>query len=232
MGEPRPRRATVTVGRAALLLLAAGCTTDWGSRDNRHDDPLLGGGARPAGQPVAVATATPTGTALGPPPPAYQPQPPLTQALPTSNAALASGGFQPLPGSSDLRIGTGSPTLGAPPGGVQLQQPTFTDPRAATPATPVSAPGAGVPSAVAPPTPMTTLPAAGPRGSLDQAYAAVAARNPLWHRMKFNGQTREYTFAISVPSRLNAAVARTAEGTAATQAEAIQRALEQLAGEQ
>src|SRR5690242_9491106 len=146
MGEPRPRHTAGPVLRAALLLLAAGCTTDISRRDHHTDDPLLGSGLRPPGQPVAVATATPTGTSLGPPPPAYQPQPPLTAATPTSTAALA-GGFQPLPGSSgDLRIGAGQPVPGAPAGSVQLQQPTFNDPRGATP---VSAPG--VPAAVAPP---------------------------------------------------------------------------------
>src|SRR5262245_58075692 len=44
---------------AALGLLpwaAAGCTTDSARRDGR-DDPLLGGLSRPAGAPVAVATA-------------------------------------------------------------------------------------------------------------------------------------------------------------------------------
>jgi hypothetical protein len=190
-----------------VLLLAAGCTTD-GRRDGRTDDPLLGSGLRPGGQPVAVATATPTGTALGPPPPAYQPQPPLTVAIPTSNAALA-GGFQPLPGGNDLRIGNGAPAPAAPAG----------SPSAVAVPVPVPPPGA----AAAPPPAVSSG-----GGTLEQAYAAVAARNPLWHRMKFNGQTREYTFEMSLPSKLNTSVQRTVEATAATPDAAIRRALEQL----
>src|SRR5581483_5683785 len=99
------------------------------------------------------------------------------------------------------------------------QQPTFNDPRGGASVRPVSTPAPGAPAAV--------TPATGARGSLEQAYAAVAARNPLWHRMKYNGQTREYTFEMSMPSRLNASVQRTVEATAPTPEAAIQRALEQ-----
>src|SRR5437868_6566290 len=119
MGEPRPRWTL-----AVALLLTAGCTTD-GGRDNRRDDPLLGLGSRSGTQPVAVATAG--GGVQGPSPPAYKPQPPLTPAVPTSTAALA-GGFQPLPGGTDLRMGAATPV---PP-------PTVADPRSGAPAQPTA----------------------------------------------------------------------------------------------
>jgi hypothetical protein len=218
MGERRSRRTL-----AVALLLAAGCTTD-GSRDKqRGGDPLLGLGGSPSGnQPVAVATAT----GVTPTPPAYKPQPPITAATPTSNAALA-GGFQPLQGGNDLRIGNGPPT-----GGVALQQPQFTDPRAGgpTPATPTGfspvtpVPPPGAPVNNPPPSP----PMAGPGGQLDQAYAAVAAQNPLGHDMKFNSQTGEYTFHLIVPSKLNTSAARHVEASAQSPTDAIRRALEQL----
>src|SRR5947199_16469 len=85
-------------------------------------------------------------------------------------------------------------------------------------------------SAGTPPAPAGGVPATA-GGSLEQAYAAVMARGPLWHRMKFNGQTREYTFEMSVPSRLNTAVQRTVEASALAPADAIRRALEQLGAE-
>src|SRR4051812_16025048 len=109
MGEPRGRRkprAAHWVG-VGMLALAAGCASEGNRREGR-DDPLLGIGARSAGQPVAVATANPNAVGGTPVQPAYQPRPPVTTAVPTSNAALA-GGFQPLTGGSDLRIGNGGP---------------------------------------------------------------------------------------------------------------------------
>jgi hypothetical protein len=138
----------------------------------------------------------------GPPPPAYRPQAPLT-AMPTSNAALAGNGFQPLQGGNDLRIGAGAPVA---------QQP-------------VAQPVAGVTAMPPPATPIGT-PAVG--NSLDQAYAAVTARGPLAYQMKFNSQTGEYTFQMKVPSRLNSAAIQSVEASAATPADAIRRTLEQL----
>jgi hypothetical protein len=216
MGEPRPRLAM-----AAALLLAVGCTTD--SRDRRGDDPLLSSGSL-RGQPLA--SASPTGG--GPPPPAYQPKPPLTAATPTSNAALAGGGFQPLSGGTDLRMGSPDPNSGA--AGLQLQQPGFTDPRTgAAPATPTGfSPVTPVPPPGQPVSATQPVPNAGPGGSLDAAFTAVAARNPLWTRLTYNGETREYLFQMKVPSRLNTAVAQTVDASAATPTEAIRRALEQL----
>jgi hypothetical protein len=77
------------------------------------------------------------------------------------------------------------------------------------------------PSAAAPPPP-----AAG--GSLDQAYAAVLARGPLWHKMTFNSQTGGYTFHMSVPSKLNTAASQNVEACATTKSEEIRRTLEQV----
>jgi hypothetical protein len=229
MGEPRPRNTTTLIRRAeaaGLLLLAVGCTTD-SSRDGaKRDDPILGIGARPAYQAPAVPTASvPNSSAQGPPPPAYQPQPPLTSAMPTSNAALASGGFQPLQGGSDLRMGSNTPPAN--------NSPAFPDPRSGVPAqptngfspvTPVPPPGA---AAAVPPasTPIGT-PTVG--GSLDQLYAAVTARNPQSYRMTFNSQVGEYTFQMTIPSKLNSAAVQHVEASAATPTAAIQRTLEQL----
>jgi regulator of sigma E protease len=215
MGEPRPRQTTTLLrraGTAGLLLLAVGCTTDSSRDGGKRDDPLLGIGARPAYQTPATPTSNPGSVAQGPPPPAYQPQPPLTAAMPTSNAALA-GGFQPLRGGNDLRIGAGAPTA---PGG------------------PVAQPVAGV-QAVPPPGAPASPPAATPigvptaAGTLDQAYAAVTARGPLAYQMKFNSQTGEYTFQMKVPSKLNTAAVQSVEASAATPTDAIKRTLEQLA---
>ena len=190
MGEPRPRPTMTGVGRlgsAALVLLAAGCTTDGSSRDNRRDDPLLGSGLRSGSPPTAVPTTSPNG---GLPPPAYQPKPPLTAATPTSTAALA-GGFQPLQGGNDLRIGSGSPTPGTPTSGIP-QQPGYNDPRNNTPPAPPTgfSPVTPVPPPGAPANTPLPAPVAGQGGSssLDQAYAAVATRNPLWTRMTYNGE--------------------------------------------
>jgi hypothetical protein len=216
-------------------LAAAGCTGDGSRRDSR-DDPLLGLGARPSGQPVAIATANPNGTVgNGPPPPAYQPRPPVTPALPTSNAALAAG-FQPLAGGNNLRIGNDAAVPGGPTGATPIPQPAFGDPRTAQPAGgPVPLPsGGGAPIPVPPPgAGGTTIPVSGVSGggALDQAYAAVAARNPLFSKLLYNSQTREWTFVLSVPSKLNASVQRTVEAMAATPTEAISRALEQLGNE-
>ena len=195
-------------GSAGLLLLAAGCTSD-GSRDGKRDDPLLGIGARSANPPpAAVATANPSG--LQPPaPPAYKPQPPLTSATPTSNAALAGGGFQPLQGGNGLRIGADTPPAFAPPA------------QTVASVTPVPPPG----SPVQAPTP-AAVPATG--NSLDQAYAAVTAKGPLSYRMTFNSQTGEYTFQMTVPSKLNTAAVQHVEASAAGPADAIRRTLEQL----
>ena len=222
MGEPRPRKTTTLLrraGAARLLLLAGGCVTD-SNRDSKRDDPLLGIGPRPTYQTPAAPTSNPGSTAVNPPPPAYQPQPPLTAAMPTSNAALA-GGFQPLRGGNDLRIGSGTP---APP-------PPATSPVAQTahdagnrgrhggPAARHANAGTAGHSHRRPPT---------SAGSLDQAYAAVTAKGPLAYQMKFNSQTGEYTFQMKVPSKLNTAAIQSVEATAATPADAIKRTLEQL----
>jgi hypothetical protein len=218
MGEPRPRQVTTVLRRAklaGLLLLAVGCTTDSSRDAGKRDDPLLGIGARPAYQAPLAPTSSSGSVAQGPPPPAYQPQPPLTAAMPTSNAALA-GGFQPLRGSSDLRIGAGAP---AAPAGTTAQ-PVSTQPVAGVQAVPP--PGAPSPPAATP------IGAANAVGSLDQAYAAVTARGPLAYQMKFNSQTGEYTFQMKVPSKLNTAAVQSVEATAATPTDAIKRTLEQL----
>jgi hypothetical protein len=91
-----------------------------------------------------------------------------------------------------------------------------------SPVTPVPPPGAPTPPA---PTPIGA-PTAG--GSLDQLYAAVTARNPLSYRMTFNSQAGEYTFQMTVPSKLNSAAVQHIEASAATPTAAIQRTLEQL----
>jgi hypothetical protein len=137
-------------------------------------------------------------------------------AMPTSNAALAGNGFQPLQGGNDLRIGAGAPTA---VGGPVAQQPVA-QPVAGV--SPVPPPGA--------PTPPPATPIGTPTGgnSLDQAYAAVTARGPLAYQMKFNSQTGEYTFQMKVPSRLNSAAIQSVEASAATPADAIRRTLEQL----
>jgi hypothetical protein len=66
---------------------------------------------------------------------------------------------------------------------------------------------------------------------LEAAYAAVAAVQPIWHRLTFNSQSREYTFSMSVPNRLNTNAPRTVEAAAASPEGAIRMALDQLSRE-
>jgi hypothetical protein len=210
MGEPRLRNAITLLrkaGSAGLLLLALGCTSDNSSRDTRHDDPILGIGARPANQAAAVSTSTPVTSAQGgAPTPAYRPSPPLTAATPTSSAN--NGGFQPLQNGNDLRIGAPAPAANAQPvPGVTAVPP---------PGAPTTAPSTPIGM------PATTS------NTLDQAYAAVQARNPLAYSMTFNSQTNEYTFLMKVPSKLNSAAIQSVEASAATPVDAIKRTLEQL----
>ncbi len=198
---------------AALGLAAVGCTSDFGRRDDRNDDPLIGGGSRPANQPVAIVSANPPGGATLAPP-SYSPQ---TRAAPTSTAALASGGFQPLPGSNDLRIGSGSPTLGAPAGAVALQPPAFADPKTTASPTALVSP--------APPPGFAPTSATQARGAFDAALAL----NPRFVQVTYNGESREYTCKISVPNKLNTSIPRIVEASAATEELAIRSALDQLA---
>ncbi|HEX4588924.1 MAG TPA: hypothetical protein VH120_03285 [Gemmataceae bacterium] len=203
MGKPQ------RLALAAGLLLAVGCTGD-GGRDGKRDDPLLGFGGRTSNPSTAVANNAPAGGIQPPAPPAYKSQPPLTAATPTSNAALAGGGVQSLPGGNGLRIGGDNPA------------PAFAPPAATQPVagvTPAPPPGAPAPQ------PASTPIAA---GSLDQAYAAVTTKSPLSYRMTFNSQTGEYTFQMTVPSKLNTAAVQHVEATSANPTDAIRRTLEQL----
>src|SRR5262245_14131075 len=179
MGGTRPHTGSNCWPRAALaalLLASAGCTSDWFKRDEdrRRDDPLLGVGARPANQPVAVATANQPQPNYAPtPPPATGSLPPLAPATPTSNAALAAGAFPPLTGGNDLRIGQTPPASG-----------TFTDPRlnngnSGSPIRPVPAGAVTSGPQTSPVRPVSTngLPPLVPNssrvgGGLDQALAA------------------------------------------------------------
>jgi hypothetical protein len=206
----------------AALLAATGCTSDQARRDTR-DDPLLGIGARPANQPAAVATSTPTYN----PPPSYAPSPPITPGTPTSNAALAAGGFQPLAGGSDLRIGNGSPTLSAPAGGSVSPVPPSPDPRQFKPGGTGVSPASGV-SPAPPPSYPNSSNSVSPRSGLEASYAAVAAVQPIWHRLTFNSQSNEYMFSMSVPNRLNSTAPRTVEAAAPSAEQAIRLALDQL----
>jgi hypothetical protein len=216
MGRARKRIAW------AALLAATGCTSDQARRDTR-DDPLLGIGARPSSQPAAVATSTPTYNS----PPTYAPSPPITPGTPTSNAALAAGGFQPLAGGNDLRIGNGSPTLSAPAGGSVTPTPPSPDPRPSkSSVTPVN----GV-SPAPPPSYSNSSNSVSPRSGLEAAYASVAAVQPIWHRLTFNSQANEYMFSMSVPNRLNSAAPRTIESAAPSAEQAIRMALDQLTRE-
>ena len=237
MGRPCSHTGSIRWRRAALavlLLASAGCTSDWFKRDEdrRRDDPLLGGAARAANQPLAVATANqPQPTYAPTPPPATGSLPPLAPATPTSNAALAAGAFPPLPGGNDLRIGQtppapgsfidprlggGNPAAGSPVravpanGGGALTNPT------GSPVRPVSATG------------LPPLAPASPMGSgLDQALAAVASYNPLSQRLTFNSQTREWFYEVKTPARSTAGQS-VREATAATPELAVRAVLEQL----
>jgi hypothetical protein len=202
------------------LFAAVGCTSDQARRETR-DDPLLGIGARSPNLPTAVATSQPSYN----PAPSYAPSPPITPGTPTSNAALAAGEFRPLAGGNDLRIGSGSPTLTAPAASSTLTPiPPSPDPRKnGTGITPVN----GV-SPAPPPSYGNTGGTNVPRSGLDSAYASVAAINPIWHRLTYNSQAREYTFSMSVPNRLNSTAPRTVEAAAPSPEQAIRMALDQL----
>jgi hypothetical protein len=205
------------------MIAAAGCTADNARKDSR-DDPILGIGARPANQPSAIATSNPTYN----PPPSYAPSPAITPGTPTSTAGLAAGGFQPLAGSNDLRIGSGSPTLSAPAGSTLTPNPPSPDPRKplGSGVTPVN----GVAPAP-PPSYSNSSNSVTARGGLESAFAAVDAVNPIWHRLTYNSQSREYSFSMSVPNRLNTNAPRTIEASAPSPEQAIRMALDQLSRE-
>lgn len=240
MGRPRPHAGSnrwQSAALAALLLASAGCTSDWFKRDEnrRRDDPLMGIGARPANQPVAVATANqPQPTYAPTPPPSTGSLPPLAPATPTSNAALAAGAFPPLAGSNDLRIGQAPPPANG----------AFTDPRLGTGNPPTGSPIRPVPAGavtVGPPAspvrpvstnglpPLVPTTASSPvGGGLDQALATIAAYNPLSQRLTFNSQTREWFFEVKTPARSGSGLdAR--EATAPTPDQAVRAVLDQLA---
>jgi hypothetical protein len=239
MGRPCPQIGSNRWQRAvlALLLLAsAGCTSDWFKRDvdRRRDDPLLGIGARPANQPVAVATANQPQPNYAPtPPPATGSLPPLAPATPTSNAALAAGAFSPLPGGSDLRIGQAPPpTSGA-----------FTDPRlnsgnSGSPVRPIPAGAVTSGPQTSPIRPVSTnglpplVPTSSPvGGGLDQGLAAIAGYKPLSQKLTFNAQTNEWFFEVKTPVPGGGGQA-VKEATAATPELAVRAVLEQLSRQQ
>lgn len=218
---------------AGLLLASAGCTSDWFKRDEdrRRDDPLLGVGARPANQPVAVATANqPQPNYAPPPPPATGSLPPLAPATPTSNAALAAGAFPPLSGGNDLRIGNPPPASG-----------TFTDPRlnsgnSGSPVRPVPAGAVTSGPQASPVRPVSTngLPPLVPTstpvgGGLDQALAAIASYKPLSQTLKFDSQANEWFCEVKVQAPGGRAVR---EAYGATPELAAKAVLEQLARQQ
>lgn len=74
-----------------------------------------------------------------------------------------------------------------------------------------------------------TAPFNGPRNSsYEQAQAQLAARGVIWQRLESAGDTGEWKFSCSIPSRQNPNIRRTYEGRARDALGAIQAVLEQM----
>jgi hypothetical protein len=215
---------TNTPTRLGLLFAAAflaGCNTFPKTAPNSKDDPLVGG-------TVSPVNATPL--ALNPannPAPATA-LPPLTQATPTSTAALASGAYPPLVGGKDLRIGP-SPS-GA--GGNKIQPPHLNPPGVVAVITADNAQPNG--SGVVPldangtkPASPTYTPTSISGGGVDQAMATLNTYNPRWSKLE-SGGPGVWRFSCSVPDRSEPGKNRTLEAEAETAVGAIQNVLDRL----
>jgi hypothetical protein len=187
------------------LLVGSGCASDARSK---NDDPLAGGGpAIPLRtEPVAGATAT-RGLDTAP---TTASQHTSVPALPvpssaTSNAALASGAFQPLDPTRELRIGNGdaNATSGTWRGPAEGTKATL------NPSPPV--PNRGNPGQLASSTP-TPQPVNNTSGaSADALLTLLQARGVTWHRLETAGDTGEWKYSCSVPNPTNPNIRRTYE---------------------
>ena len=214
-----------------LILTAAitGCTSFPKAGPTRNEDPLVG------------ATVTPTGAtplALNPAASTAQPAaalPPLTQATPTSNAALAGGVYAPLMGGSDLRIGT----TPAGANGNKIQAPHLNPPGVLAV---VTADNGSKNNGVVPldstgvkpvnPTFSPSVPNVGTMvnavgGGIDQSLATLATYNPRWTKLE-NAGPGSWRFSCSVPDRGEPNKFRTLEAESSTASGAIQSVLERL----
>lgn len=204
----RGGRLAVALGRVSFCLLpwVAGCATD----DYGGHDPLLGGPPipKPSATP-ATPTAAPKNMSVVPPLPASNTN--------TSTAALAGGGFQPLDGRHDLRIGTnrGASAGGDPwrgPGsqtGVILRQPEAVNNTTAVNNNTVQVGGI-------------------PKPTYEQAKTKLAARGVLWQRLETSGESGEWKFSCGTPSPRDPNLRRTYEAKAPDPVTAMQAVIEQM----
>jgi hypothetical protein len=206
------------------LALLAGCQTGK-SGVASNPDPLFGQTAPPIqATPLAGNPAVATGT-LGQPTANTQP---LAQPTIASPAVLASGGYSPLAGGQDLRIGT--PPLNAgnrvlprsqtPPGVIAAvtADPDYGKLRdAVSGVVPLDA--AGNHAGSSSPT--------GHLGGLEQTLNAIAAYNPKWHKLE-NAGAGSWRFSCSIPDRNEPNKSRTYEGEGVTAMAAVQGVLDRI----
>ena len=198
----------------------AGCNSFPKTAPTHKDDPLVGATVSPVNAtPLAMnpANGSPPATAL----------PPLTQATPTSTAALASGAYPPLVGGRDLRIGP-SPALA---GGNRIQPPHL-NPRgvvAVVTADNAQTNGNGVvpldANGTNPTNPVYTPASAG--GAIDSAMGTLNTYNPRWTKLESVGPG-VWRFSCSVPDKAEPTKSRTFEAEATSAAGAIQNVLDRL----
>jgi hypothetical protein len=197
-----PYRPLSLAAACLLVCLLTGCPQD----NRRPADPMtgpVGGGGTSIGSPGAPAV---------PVAPAVPPLP-VAGGGTQSNAALASGaGARPLPGGTDLRIG--SPNT---PGTWQGQ--SGGSGAALQPPQPAAQPVSSV-RGVSP---------AGPRvTSYEQAMALLAAKGVQWRRLETIGDQNQSQFSCSIPNPQNPYISRTYEARAATDLDAIQAVIDQI----
>jgi hypothetical protein len=209
---------------AIVGLVLAGCQSTK-SAGRGGADPLFGQSAPPI-QATQLATnpAVQPGT-LGQPTSNNQP---LSQPTMASPAVLASGGYSPLSGGQDLRIGTPPlnsgnrvlPRSQTPPGvmAVVTADPDYGKPRdGVAGVVPLDATGNHAGSAS--PT--------GHLGGLEQTLNAIAAYNPKWHKLE-NAGSGTWRFSCSIPDRNEPNKSRTYENEGVTAMAAVQGVLDRI----
>jgi hypothetical protein len=216
------KRAVVLCGfLAAWVVLAAGC-------DLTNQSTTQGGAAtgRPAGgvpDPLVTSALPGAGTPLPPsrtPATISHPQPTGTSALPpipppsstTSTAVLTGGGVQGnlVPDGRDLRIGSGTPAVGAPTPGDAAKLP---DPwEHSRPA------GSGV----------ALTGATGNADAVQSLLDELKKRNVAWVKMEMQADTGQWKFSCAIPNVKNTNYRSLVEAKAANLPEAMRLAIDKI----
>ena len=216
------KRAAVRCGLlAAGLLLSAGCdltnqsTTQQGGAPTGRaasgiPDPLVtsalpGAGTPlpPSRAPATISQPQPTGGVA-----ALPPIPPPSST--TSTAVLTGGGVQGnlVPDGRDLRIGSGTPAVGAPGDAAKLPDPW----EHSRPA------GSGV----------ALTGATGNADAVQSLLDELKKRNVAWVKMEMQADTNQWKFSCSIPNAKNPNYRSLVEAKAANLPEAMRLAIDKI----